>query len=146
MGTSFAAKLLSTQEVPSEEKLWRGVLCNAIEDSATNQNDRKSSVYKFDAHNWIFNSNDDFEKICYWSGFTPEHVKEQYVKAIKRGDIKFTQKQVAWRRYYVQYHKYRDCKEHESKKYHRKHLEHLRRCVSDATTALFTSILISVIV
>ena len=45
-----------------------------------------------------------------------------------------------------QYHKYRDCKEPESKKYHRKHLEHLRRCVSVATTALFTSILTSVIV
>jgi hypothetical protein len=146
MGTSFAATMLSTQEIMAEEKLWRGVLCNALEDSCNNQNDRKSSVYKFDAHNWIINDDDDFQKVCYWAGFSPEHVKSKYIQAIEKKDIKFTEKQVAWRRYYVQYHKYRNCKEPESKKYHRKHLEHLRRCVTSATTALFTSILVSVIV
>jgi|TARA_B100000085_G_scaffold285295_1_gene320843 hypothetical protein len=146
MGTSFAATLLSTNDVPGEEKLWRGVLCNALEDSCNNQNDRKSSIFKLEAHNWIMNEGDDFQSICYWAGFSPEHVKSKYVQAIKKKDIKFTEKQVAWRRYYVQYQKYRKCKEPSSKKYHRKHLEHLRSAVYHASTSLFSSILISVIV
>ena len=92
------------------------------------------------------NDSDDFQKVCYWAGFSPEHVKSKYIQAVKRNDIKFTEKQVAWRKYYVQYNKYRQCKEPESKKYHRKHLEHLRSAVFTATTALFSSILVSVIV
>ena len=143
MGTSFAATMLSTQEIMAEEKLWRGVLCNALEDSCNNQNDRKSSVYKFDAHNWIINDDDDFQKVCYWAGFSPEHVKSKYIQAIEKKDIKFTEKQVAWRRYYVQYHKYRNCKEPESKKYHRKHLEHLRHAVDLCTTVFISNLVTS---
>ena len=146
MGTSFATTILTSEEVPSEEKLWRGVLCNALEDTCIDLNDRKSSVYKLEAHNWIINDSDDFQKVCYWAGFSPEHVKAKYIQAIKRNDIKFTEKQVAWRKYYIQYNKYRQCKEPDSKKYHRKHLQHLRSAVFNATTALFSSILVSVIV
>ena len=49
MGTSFAAQLLST-EVEPEEKLWRGVLCNAIEDAGQKSQERKPSIYKCEAH------------------------------------------------------------------------------------------------
>ena len=40
MGTEFAAQLLSTDVAP-EEKLWRGVLCNAIEDAGQKSQERK---------------------------------------------------------------------------------------------------------
>ena len=52
MGTSFAAQLLAT-DVEPEEKLWRGVLCNAIEDAGQKSQERKPSIYKCDAHAWI---------------------------------------------------------------------------------------------
>lgn len=140
MGTSFAATLLESTDIQPEQKLWRGVLCNALEDTCNNMNDRKSSVFKFDAHKWIITCDNDFENVCYWSGLSPEHVKERYIKAIERGDIKFTHKQVAWNQYYIQYQKYRNCSEPESKKYHRVRLEGLRKAVYDATTHLISSI------
>lgn len=139
MGTSFAATLISTKDIPPEQLLWRGVLCNALEDTMCNMNDRKASVFKMEAHQWIIEKDNDFERVCYWSGFDPDHVKERYVAAIKNGDIKFTHKQVAWNKYYIQYQKYRNCSEPESKKYHRLRLESLRKAVYDATTHLISS-------
>jgi hypothetical protein len=143
MGIDFATIALKNEELLPEQKLWRGVLVNAIEDTLITQSDRKSSIIKLEAHDWIINSGEDFQKVCYWSGFTPEHINEKYIQAIKRGDITFNFKQVAWGKYYLQYKLYKKCQEYESKKYHRKRLESLRKVVIQATTAVFTSILIS---
>lgn len=143
MGIDFAAIAISNEELIPEQLLWRGVLVNAIEDTLISQSDRKSSIIKLEAHDWIINSGEDFQKVCYWSGFTPEHINEKYIQAIKRGDITFNFKQVAWGKYYLQYKLYKKCQEYESKKYHRKRLESLRKVVIEATTAVFTSILIS---
>lgn len=143
MGIDFATIALKNEELLPEQKLWRGVLVNAIEDTLITQSDRKSSIIKLEAHDWIINSGEDFQKVCYWSGFTPEHINEKYIQAIKRGDITFNFKQVAWGKYYLQYKLYKKCQEYESKKYHRKRLESLRKAVVEATTAVFTSILIS---
>jgi hypothetical protein len=143
MGIDFATIAISNEELIPEQLLWRGVLVNAIEDTLITQSDRKSSIIKLEAHDWIINSGEDFQKVCYWSGFTPEHINEKYIQAIKRGDITFNFKQVAWGKYYLQYKLYKKCQEYESKKYHRKRLESLRKVVIEATTAVFTSILIS---
>jgi hypothetical protein len=143
MGIDFATIAISNEELIPEQLLWRGVLVNAIEDTLISQSDRKSSIIKLEAHDWIINSGEDFQKVCYWSGFTPEHINEKYIQAIKRGDITFNFKQVAWGKYYLQYKLYKKCQEYESKKYHRKRLESLRKVVIEATTAVFTSILIS---
>ena len=143
MGIDFATIAISNEELIPEQLLWRGVLVNAIEDTLITQSDRKSSIIKLEAHDWIINTGEDFQKVCYWSGFTPEHINEKYIQAIKRGDITFNFKQVAWGKYYLQYKLYKKCQEYESKKYHRKRLESLRKAVIEATTAVFTSILIS---
>lgn len=143
MGIDFATIAIKNEEILPEQKLWRGVLVNAIEDTLITQSDRKSSIIKLEAHDWIINTSEDFQKVCYWSGFTPEHINEKYIQAIKRGDITFNLKQVAWGKYYLQYKLYKKCQEYESKKYHRKRLESLRKAVIEATTAVFTSILIS---
>lgn len=145
MGTSFASVLLNTTEVPSEQKLWRGVLCNALEDASLEQNDRKSSIYKSQAHNWILAKSEDFATVCYWAGFTPEHINEKYTKAVQNLDITFTNKQVAWAKYYIQYNKYKNSKDPDSKKYHKVRMEQLRKNVIDATTYVITSIFISTI-
>ena len=145
MGTSFASVLLNTTEVPSEQKLWRGVLCNALEDASLEQNDRKSSIYKSQAHNWILAKSEDFATVCYWAGFTPEHINEKYTKAVQNLDITFTNKQVAWAKYYIQYNKYKNSKDPDSKKYHKVRMEQLRKNVIDATTYVITAIFISTI-
>lgn len=143
MGIDFATIAVNNNELHPEQKLWRSVLINAIEDTLITQSDRKSSVIKLEAHDWIINTSEDFEKVCYWSGFTPEHIYEKYIQAVKRGDIRFTFRQVAWGKYYLQYKIYKKCQELESKKYHRKRLESLRKTVMESTTAVFTSILVA---
>jgi len=143
MGISFAETALKTQELLPEQKLWRGVLFNAIEDTLVVRNDRKSSINKLEAHRWIMDMGVDFEKVCYWAGFDPDHVKERYILAIERGDIWFNCKQVAWDKYYQQYKLYKKSLETEAKKYHRKQLDEMRKIVIHSSTALFTSILIA---
>ena len=145
MGTSFASVLLNTTEIQSEQKLWRGVLCNALEDACLQQNDRKSSIYKSQAHNWVLTKSDDFELVCYWAGFTPEHINEKYTKAVKNLDITFTNKQVAWAKYYIQYNKYKNARDPESKMYHKHRMEDLRKKVGLATTYVITSVFIATI-
>mgnify|MGYP003132909999 CR=1 FL=1 len=142
MGTSFATQLLSSEAEP-EEKLWRGVLCNAIEDAGQKSQERKPSIYKCDAHDWIMSNVTDFHTVCYYAGFEPAHVKERYKMAIIRGDIEFSPRNFAWKKYSNQFYKYRNCKEPESKKYHRKHLEHLRAAVDLCTTVCISNLVVS---
>jgi hypothetical protein len=115
MGIEFATISLKTDELVPEQKLWRGVLVNALEDTLIKQSDRKSSIYKINAHEWIMLSDANFEDVCYWSGFEPN---KQYIIYKKSKDI-------------------------DSKKYHRKRLEYLRNSVKDATTALFSCVFIT---
>jgi hypothetical protein len=142
MGTSFSTMLLSSHVEP-EEKLWRGVLINAFDDAATNSQERKPSIYKCDAHNWIMSNVTDFQQVCYYGGFEPDMVKERYKMAIMNKLISFSPKNFAWKKYSEQFTKYRNCKEPESKAYHRKHLEHLRNAVNLATTVFISNLVTS---
>ena len=142
MGTSIATMMLSS-DVEPEEKLWRGVLVNAIEDTSTNSQERKPSIYKCDAHAWIMSNVTDFQTVCYYAGFEPDVVKERYKMAIMDKLISFSPKNFAWKKYSNQFNKYRACKHPESKAYHRKHLEHLRNAVVLATTVFISNLVTS---
>ena len=62
MGTELATDLVHNNHQDAEQKLWRHVILNALEDASVDLNDRKSAVNKFEAHNWIIKDK-DFEKI-----------------------------------------------------------------------------------
>jgi hypothetical protein len=143
MGTSIATIMLRTNVEP-EEKLWRGVLVNAFEDAASTSQERKPSIYKCDAHDWIMSNVTDFVQVCYYAGFEPENVKERYKMAIMNKLITFSPKNFAWKKYSIQFKKYRNCKDLDSKAYHRKHLEHLRNAVILATTVYISNLITSV--
>lgn len=145
MGTEFATITLKSEHLQPEEKLWRGVLHNALDDTFTISSDRKSSINKTNAHNWIVNNADDFQQVCYWGGYDPDHVREKYCESYKTGKIKFNERQIAWAKYYKQYLIYKKCVDLESRKYHRKRLESLRNSVKDATTALISMVFVSCI-
>ena len=145
MGTEFAEISLNTNHIIAEQKLWRGVLFNALDETMIGGSDRKSSIYKIDSHNWIVNKTDDFEKVCFWGGYDPDNVTEKYSAAVKRGDIKFNERQIAWGKYYRQYLIYKKSKDVDSRKYHRSRLEWLRKEVKQATTALISMIIVSAI-
>ena len=145
MGTEFAEITLKTDHIVPEQKLWRGVLFNALDETMIGSSDRKSSIYKIDSHNWIVSKGDDFEKVCFWGGYDPDNVTEKYSAAVKRGDIKFNERQIAWGKYYKQYLIYKKSKDVESRKYHRNRLEWLRKEVKQATTALISMLIVSAI-
>ena len=142
MGIEFAQTILETKELAPEQKLWRGVLCNALEDTMQTLSDRKTSVYKMEAHEWIINKEEDFQKICYWSGFEPDLVKERYLKAIKRGDITFNQRQINWVKYYRYFESYKKEKDKEVRKEFKKLADTWRNIVLNSTTAIVTSFLV----
>jgi len=145
MGTEFAQITLQKDNIIPEQKLWRGVLFNALDETMINLSDRKSSIHKIDSHNWIINKSNDFEKVCYWGGYDPDNVNEKYSAAIQKGTIKFNEKQVAWGKYYKQYLIYKKSTDLESRKYHRNRLEWLRKEVKQATTALISMLVVSAI-
>ena len=74
MGTELATDLVHNNHQDAEQKLWRHVILNALEDASVDLNDRKSAVNKFEAHNWIIKGK-DFEKISWWAGWDPEQVR-----------------------------------------------------------------------
>ena len=142
MGIEFAQTILENKELAPEQKLWRGVLCNAIEDTMQNLPDRKTSIYKMEAHEWILSKDSDFEHVCYWAGFDPDLIKEKYLLAVKRGDIKFTEKQVNWVKYYRYYEAYKKEKNKETRHQYKKLADQWRSIVLNSSTALVTSFLV----
>ena len=98
MGTEAAQDLITENHHSAEQKLWRHVVLNAIEDTHVNNTDRKSSLVKLDAHKWICES-EDFEKICWWAGWDPEEIKLRYKKALMKNEITFNTRQMKWKLY-----------------------------------------------
>ena len=143
MGIEISQDLIQENHVCSEQRLWRHVLIQAFEEAKFPQSDRKSSIYKMEAHEWIIQDNSDFETICWWSGWDPEHVREQYFKAIKRGDITFNKRQVKWIDYYKKYVALKHTKDYEQRKFLRHQLEKARAAVFIATTALVSNFIVS---
>jgi hypothetical protein len=142
MGTNIAADLLNKNHTSNEQKLWRHVIINAVEDARATPSDRKTSVYKFDAHEWIMQSK-DFEIICWWANWDPEEVRAQYKRALKDLNIKFTYKQIAWKQYYELFNKLKRAKVVEDRKYLRNKVEEARRAVMNAKAIAMTTFFIS---
>ena len=103
MGINIAQELIAQNHNSADQRLWRHVLLNAFEDAQLQQSDRKSSIYKMEAHEWIAADTKDFQTICWWSGWDPEEVRGRYMKAVKNGDVTFTDRQIKWIKYYKKY-------------------------------------------
>ena len=56
MGVNFSREILYNNPTP-EQKLWRAVIINAFDETLIYQTDRKSSLIKMNAHNWILSDN-----------------------------------------------------------------------------------------
>lgn len=141
MGTDFSAVLLSPTF--PHQKLWRAVLVHAIEESIVMRNDRKSSIFKMQAYTWLVERGDDFKNVCFYGGFDPDNIGYRYKRAIEKGDVGFSEKQIAWGKYYKQFVRYKKCKDHGSRDYHRKRMEHLRACVGRASNIFVSMVTIS---
>lgn len=99
MGLRFARSVLSTKDLDPEQKLWRAVVINAIEDCMIEHNERKPSLIKIQAHNWIILRKHDFNVVCGWGRLDPDDIEECYIKALRKLEMRFTHRQVEWFKY-----------------------------------------------
>jgi hypothetical protein len=140
MGINIAKEVVAQNYQSADQRLWRHVLLNAFEDVRLEQSDRKSSIYKMEAHEWIAADSKDFQTICWWSGWDPEEVRGRYMKAVKKGDVTFNDRQVKWIKYYKKYLQLKKIPTKEERAPVRKALEKARAAVFMATTALVTDL------
>ena len=141
MGLSFTRSVID-KKLNSEHKLWRAVVINAFDDTMITLSDRKSSVQKIEAHNWILQESRDYREVCEWALLDPEEMKEHYISALKRKVIAFTKKQVRWAEYNKIY-KVLFCDiSVEQKKMIRRRLDELRREIHDTATSYTDSIIL----
>ena len=114
MGTKLASQVLHQKDKLPQIKMWQAVVLAAFEDVACPLSDKRSSIYKWEAFKW-FHCKEDFEQVCYLADFEPGYVKERFQVAIDNEDIMFTQKQIAWAKYYEVLIKFHDAKDKKSK-------------------------------
>ena len=136
MGIEIAHSLISASHHCPEQRLWRHVLLNAVEDTRITHSDRKSSIHKMAAHDWITKENQDFSWVCWQCGWDPEIVKEQYFRAVRKGVVTFTHRQIKWVEYYKLYLGLKKEPNTEKRRDLRKRVEKLRWDVVRTTTAL----------
>jgi hypothetical protein len=143
MGINIAQEVVAQNYQSADQRLWRHVLLNAVEDTRLEQSDRKSSIYKMEAHEWIAADSKDFQTVCWWSGWDPEEVRGRYMKAVKNGDVTFNDRQVKWVKYYKKYLELKNIPTKEERAPVRKALEKARTAVFNATTALVSTFTVS---
>ena len=140
MGINIAKEVVAQNYQSADQRLWRHVLLNAFEDARLEQSDRKASIYKMEAHEWIAADSKDFQTICWWSGWDPEEVRGRYMKAVKKGDVTFSDRQVKWIKYYKKYLELKKIPTKEERAPVRKALHKARLAVFNATTAMVSNL------
>jgi len=139
MGISFTTVFTENETALPETRLWRGVLITAIDDACQLGSDRKTSINKSLAYQWMREPSDDFDNVCFYGGFDPVKVHADFNRAIERGDVMFNEKQIAWSKYYHQFKTYKRNSDHGSRPYHRKRMEHLKKCVDRSSNLVMVS-------
>ena len=140
MGINIAKEVVAQNHSSADQRLWRHVLLNAFEDARLEQSDRKSSIYKMEAHEGIAADTKDFQTICWWSGWDPEEVRGRYMKAVKNGDVTFTDRQIKWIKYYKKYLELKKIPTKEERAPVRQALHKARLAVFNATTAMVSNL------
>ena len=84
-------------------------------------------------HHWIMNNEPDFQQVCYYADLEPSNIRLQYIRAIKKGKIIFTDRQIKWKKYYDNFQLLKYEKDKEERKRLRKIVEYLRNLVTQST-------------
>jgi len=126
MGVRFARSVLADIYLDAEQKLWRAVVINALEDCMVEQSDRKNSLIKINAHNWILSNSKSFDLVCHWGGLDPDVVEASYKQALCTKKLNFTKRQIAWFEYDKVYKKLLSCNNKFYQKKIRKQLDCMR--------------------
>ena len=146
MGLRFTRSILESSKCVPENKMWRAVLINALEDAFIRHSDRKNSLQKIEAHNWFIKQDISFKKVCAYGLLDHDDMFESYVHACKTKKIQFTHRQVAWHDYDKLYKKILFSKSKYHKKILRKKLEAKRLEVNSTSDSLISTIIVSAFV
>ena len=145
IGINLARSIVDQQELSPEEKLWRCVILNAFEDTFVTHSDRKNSLKKLTAHNWIISMCDDFTNVCICAELEPDIVKEAYVKALKEKNVRFTKRQLMWFEYNKLYNHMKALPSKEKQRLIRKKVKELREDVFMTSTEYVSTVFLSVL-
>ena len=145
MGLKFARSILPSPDLISEERLWRSVVVNAIEDCLIEHNDRKSSLLKIYSHNWILLRSKDFNVVCGWGRLDPDDIEECYIAAVKNKAITFSKRQILWFDYDKLYQKMLKADVVEKKEM-RRQINSMRDVVKQAPIDLLSTVFVSAFV
>ena len=145
IGINLARNIVEQDDLKPEGKLWRCVILNAFEDAFVTHSDRKNSLKKLAAHNWIISMCDDFKNVCMCAELDPILVKEAYTRALREKNIRFTKRQLMWLRYDRMYNRMKNLPDKEKQRFLRKRVKQMRENVFLTSTEYVSTVFLSVL-
>jgi len=145
IGIKFARSILNRHLNP-EQRLWRAVVINAFDETLISQSDRKASLIKINAHNWLLSKSDDFRVVCEYALLDHDDMKECYEEALSKQSVFFTKRQVAWKEYDKFYRAMLSEETKLVRKIKRKEVDQFRKKVQELPDTIISTIFVSAFV
>jgi predicted DNA-binding transcriptional regulator len=109
------AMMFAQQKRPAEIRLFQAILLQAFEDSLSMSGFKRETYWKEDSYKWFLEDGKDFQYVCWNADMDPQVVRDEFVKLMKNGKIKFTELQKSWINYREFYKHYRNAKTKEER-------------------------------
>jgi len=109
------AMMFTQQKRPAEIRLFQAILLQAFEDSLSMSGFKRETYWKEDSYKWFLEDGKDFQYVCWNADMDPQVVRDEFVKLMKNGKIKFTELQKSWINYREFYKHYRNAKTKEER-------------------------------
>ena len=141
----IASDALFHKPLLPEERLWRSVIINALEDTQIIHSDRKNSIAKLKAHNWIIGNGEDFQNICIWAELQPDAINYHYRTLLKTGVVRFQDKQIMWYQYDLFSKTLQNVVDECEKKALRRKIKDMREVIYTTPSQMLSTIFLSVL-
>lgn len=125
MGIRLASEFIN-EEIPREERLWKGVIVTALEDCLNTSDGKVEAYRKHEAHLWFLKNDQDFREVCWMANIEPALVRNRYLELHKKQKIFFTPIQKLWISYRENYKVYRECKSKTTRALVKKNIERIK--------------------
>jgi hypothetical protein len=109
------AMMFTQEKRPAEIRLFQAILLQAFEDSLSMSGFKRETYWKEDSYKWFLEDGKDFQFVCWNADMDPQVVRDEFVKLMKNGKIKFTELQKSWINYREFYKHYRNAKTKEER-------------------------------
>ena len=107
--------MFTQEKRPPEIRLFQAILLQAFEDSLSMSGFKRETYWKEDSYKWFLEDGKDFQFVCWNADMDPQVVRDEFVKLLRKGKIKFTELQRSWINYREFYKHYRNAKTKEER-------------------------------